>query len=125
MSPQNRESERHVLDRPAGLANAASPASEFRSPDERSDIRGRWSRISLTLMRATAAPRYTPAAQAPPRAWEPAVSTCLTGCSNRLPPCRLIALPGQDKAVAHMGRADKKGDCGIHDGTPISGAGYA
>ena len=49
----------------------------------------------------------------------------LTGCSNRLPPCRLVRLPGQDKAVAHMGRADKKGDCGIHDGTPISGAGYA
>jgi hypothetical protein len=25
MSPQKRESERHVLDRPAGLANAANP----------------------------------------------------------------------------------------------------
>ena len=36
----------------------------------------------------------------------------LAGCSNRLPPCRLAALPGRYKAVVHMGRADKKGDCG-------------
>src|SRR5829696_1395704 len=73
-------------------------------------------------MVGTAQERLCPTYRRPPRS-NPArkprrahrslpVQPDLTGCSNRLPPCRLAALPGRHKAIVRMGRAGKTGDGG-------------